>query len=47
MHQISTSDMVKDLRKIFKEFDKNGDGQLSYLELKEGFKKRFRRKIFY
>jgi len=41
VHQISTSDMVKDLRKIFKEFDKNGDGQLSYLELKEGFKKYF------
>jgi len=30
--------MMKDLRKIFKHFDKNGDGQLSYDEIKEGFK---------
>ena len=39
VHQVSSTDMMKDLRKIFKEFDKNGDGQLSYTELKEGFKK--------
>ena len=41
VHQISSSDMVKDLRKIFKEFDVNGDGQLSYNELKAGFKRYF------
>jgi len=29
--------MVKDLRKIFKSFDLNGDGMLSYDELKKGF----------
>jgi len=42
VHQVSSSDMIKDLRKIFKEFDKNGDGQLTYSELKEGFKKYFK-----
>jgi len=30
--------MLSDLRKIFKEFDLNGDGQLSYDELKKGFR---------
>jgi len=34
--------MMKDLRKIFKQFDKNGDGQLSYDEVKEGFKMYFK-----
>ena len=38
VHQVTSTDMMKDLRKIFKEFDKNGDGQLTYSELKEGFK---------
>ena len=42
VHQASTSEMMKDLRKIFKEFDKNGDGQLSYDEIKEGFKLYFK-----
>jgi calcium-dependent protein kinase len=38
VHQASTSEMMKELRKIFKDFDKNGDGKLSYDEIKEGFK---------
>ena len=42
VHQASSTDMVKDLRKIFHEFDKNGDGQLSYDEVKEGFKRYFK-----
>jgi calcium-dependent protein kinase len=38
VHQASTSEMMKELRKIFKDFDKNGDGRLSYDEIKTGFK---------
>ena len=39
VHHVSSSDMVKDLRNIFKELDENGDGTLSYDEIKRGFHK--------
>jgi calcium-dependent protein kinase len=39
VHHVSSTDMVKDLRNIFKELDENGDGTLSYDEIKSGFKK--------
>ena len=39
LHQVSTTDSMKEFLAIFKSFDKNGDGKLSYAELKEGFKK--------
>jgi len=39
VHHASSTDMVKDLRNIFKELDENGDGTLSYDEIKKGFKK--------
>ena len=42
VHQASTSEMMKELRKIFKKFDKNGDGQLSYEEIKQGFQEYFK-----
>ena len=42
VHQASTSEMMKELRRIFKEFDKNGDGQLSYEEIRAGFKMYFK-----
>jgi calcium-dependent protein kinase len=37
VHHVSSSDMVKDLRNIFKDLDENGDGTLSYDEIKSGF----------
>lgn len=39
VHHSNCNEMVKDLRRIFKEFDVNGDGTLSYDEIKQGFKK--------
>lgn len=39
VHHVSSTDMVSDLRSIFKELDENGDGTLSYEEIKKGFKK--------
>lgn len=36
-NQISNSTQVKELKKLFKEFDKNGDGVLSYDEFKTGY----------
>lgn len=36
-NQISNSAQVKELKKVFKEFDKNGDGVLSYEEFKIGY----------
>ena len=39
VHHASSTDMVKDLRNIFKEIDENGDGTLSYDEIKKGFRK--------
>jgi calcium-dependent protein kinase len=42
VHHVSSTDMVKDLRNIFKELDENGDGTLSYEEIKKGFRKYYR-----
>lgn len=42
VHHASSNEMVKDLRKIFKEIDENGDGTLSYDEIKNGFKKYYK-----
>lgn len=39
VHHVSSTDMVQDLRNIFKELDENGDGTLSFDEIKKGFKK--------
>lgn len=39
VHHVSSTDMVKDLRHIFKELDENGDGTLSYDEIRKGFVK--------
>jgi calcium-dependent protein kinase len=39
VHHVSSTDMVKDLRNIFKELDENGDGTLSYDEIRKGFVK--------
>lgn len=36
-NQITNSSKVKELKKLFREFDKNGDGVLSYHEFKVGF----------
>lgn len=45
VRQISNSDLVKSLRHIFQSLDKNGDGTLSFEEIKEGFKKYYGEKI--
>lgn len=37
-HQLSTTEMIKDLKFIFRQIDENGDGILSYDEIKKGFK---------
>ena len=42
VHQISTNDLAKNLRTIFKQMDESGDGKLSYEELKNGWKKYFK-----
>ena len=39
VHHVSTSEMVKDLTNIFKELDTDGNGTLSYDEIKQGFNK--------
>lgn len=36
-NQISCSNQVKDLKKLFQEFDQNGDGILSYQEFEAGY----------
>jgi calcium-dependent protein kinase len=41
VHQMSSNDMVKNLRSIFKELDESGDGRLSLEELKKGYIKYF------
>ena len=42
VHQLSNSEMVQDLRNIFKKLDINGDGTLSYDEIKVGFQNFYR-----
>ena len=37
VHFLYSSQEVEELKKFFKKLDKNGDGRLTYLELKEGF----------
>ena len=39
VHHVSSSEMVKELKQIFRELDTDGNGTLSYEEIKEGFKK--------
>ena len=41
VHQQSNTGMMKELRDIFEKFDINGDGQLTYDELKAGFNQYF------
>mmetsp|Transcript_21067 Transcript_21067/g.21848 ORF Transcript_21067/g.21848 Transcript_21067/m.21848 type:complete len:217 (+) Transcript_21067:2-652(+) len=45
VRQISNTELVKNLRNIFRSLDKNGDGTLSLEEIKEGFKKYYGEKI--
>jgi calcium-dependent protein kinase len=42
VHQMSSNELTKDLRAIFKKMDVSGDGRLTYDELKEGYKKYFK-----
>jgi calcium-dependent protein kinase len=42
VHHVSSSEMIQDLRNIFKELDENGDGTLSFDEIKQGFKKYYK-----
>ena len=39
VHHVSTSEMVKDLTAIFRQLDTDGNGTLSYEEIKQGFNK--------
>jgi calcium-dependent protein kinase len=39
LYHYENGERNKELKKIFQEIDKNGDGRLTYEELKEGFKK--------
>lgn len=39
VHHVSSSDMVKELKEIFQSLDTDGNGTLSYQEIKEGFNK--------
>ena len=41
VHQVNINEMNKKLSRVFKELDDNGDGILSYEELKKGFKSYF------
>lgn len=41
VHITNSSSQNHELRKIFKSFDKNGDGKLSYSEFKEGYRRVF------
>lgn len=41
IHQMSSTDLEKRLRVIFKSIDENGDGHLSYNELKKAYKQVF------
>lgn len=41
VHYTNSSSQNHQLRRIFKSFDKNGDGKLSYTEFSEGYKKVF------
>jgi calcium-dependent protein kinase len=42
VHHVSNSEMITELKTIFKELDENGDGTLSYDEIKNGFKKYYK-----
>ncbi len=42
VHQVSSTEMIRDLRIIFKELDENDDGILTYEEIKNGFKKYYK-----
>lgn len=42
VHQISSNEMTKKLREIFKQLDESGEGLLSLEELKKGYKKFFK-----
>lgn len=39
VHQISSSEQVQELRKIFLALDRSGDGRLTFEEIKEGFQR--------
>jgi calcium-dependent protein kinase len=41
VHQLSTNEVVRSLRNIFKKLDESGDGRLTYQELKDGWRKFF------
>lgn len=41
VHQMSTNEVVKNLRNIFKQLDESGDGRLSHEELEKGYKRFF------
>jgi calcium-dependent protein kinase len=42
VHHVSNNEMIRELKAIFKELDENGDGTLSYDEIKNGFKKYYK-----
>jgi calcium-dependent protein kinase len=43
---MSTNEMVKELKAIFKQMDVSGDGSLTYDELREGWKKYYKNSPF-
>jgi calcium-dependent protein kinase len=45
VHQISTNEVAKNLRNIFKQMDESGDGKLTYDELRKGWKKYFKETV--
>ena len=47
IHQLSCNEQTKDLRKIFAEMDKSGEGKLSIDELREGYNKLFSKKSLF
>jgi len=45
VHSLYPSNEIKELKKVFKMLDKNGDGRLTYDELSKGFRQVFEREI--
>ena len=47
VHQMSCNNETKELRKIFKEMDKSGEGKLSINELRDGYNKFFSKRSLF